>query len=196
MAEVETQTTLLCRGKGSTCGACCWGVDVSRDRLTRQLRRQSRAFRPFDSKLPNRWQALWFELRVRRGRDLIWSLLYLLPFIGRRLKQQHGRSLVCAFMGFDDESERGVGCLLHPTRYENRDVRNRRAFQLLKGVSCGDRDYECRACDRYDQLPMVQQIGFDACVQQMDWYDYTNTIRAFSCTAVVQPDNDATSAAA
>lgn len=188
MDPQTTTPTLLCQHRGSTCGACCWGVGVSRADLQRRLHRHTRLFAPIRDSLPTLWQCLLHELRSRRGADLVWGLLYLIPMIGPKLRRRHSRDLVCAFMGFTDDHKTKVGCLLHPSRFHGSDRRNARAFALLPGVSCGDPNYVCSAGHRYDALPLVQQIGFDDCVADLDWYDYTNTIRAFSCAAVVPPD--------
>ena len=178
-------TPSLCRFEKHTCGACCWGVGIDRQELTVRLRRHRLLFQKLNGRLPNRLQASLHELRARRGADLLWTLLMRIPFISRRLKQQLSRRLVCAFLGFDSEEEKGVGCMIHPSRYDGIDIRNQTAFQLLPGVECGDPDYVCSGCHKFDAMTQDQQQIFSAAVEPNDWYEYTETVRAFSCGVLI-----------
>ena len=136
---------LICSPGGKTCGACCSGPLVSRESLTRRLRRHKALFKHHLSSrdLPGAWSLLWHELRARTGLDLIWAPLLRLPFVSERLRGWLATRVVCSFLAFRDEAEQQVGCLLHPASWARRDVRGRAAFRLLRDVGCGASDYFC-----------------------------------------------------
>ena len=182
--EILGQST-LCRNKEQTCGACCWGVDVSRKQLQVQLQRQRDHFDRFEGRMPGRWEAILHEIRSRRGIDLIWAVLMRLPIIGRKVRQKVAPKLTCAFMGFDSFDQTTVGCMLHPTRFDGSDLRNELAFQLLPEVRCGDPQYVCNACDRFNAMTDIHKSVFETCVSDLDWFEYTKKVRSFSCASVV-----------
>jgi hypothetical protein len=127
--------------------ACCWGEDVRPSALRAALRRQTRLFRKWfrGPRLPGRWRLLLYELIVRRGLDLFWCFLLLLPGVGDWLRGRLQRRLACAFLGFEDAEERRAGCLLHPSRWGGTEVRPRVAFGWLPGLGCGSPDWYCVA---------------------------------------------------
>lgn len=93
-------------------------------------------------------------------------------------------------MGFDDDHENSVGCMIHPSRFNGRDARSAVAFALLPGISCGDPNYVCTGCTRVNDMPAEQTEVFLNVVQDQDWFEYTRTIRAFSCTAIASPPDN------
>ena len=175
----------LCRQQGQTCGACCWGAGIDRKTLTEQLEHNRLLFESVSWDQPSRLRILWHELRARRGRDLVWAVLFLIPWWGRKLRQRVSDTIVCAFIGFDSPEHSQVGCMLHPTRFAGRDIRNQAAFGLLRGIECGDPNFVCTASQRFDLMSDAHRNVFHECVRNEDWFDYTQTVRAFSCSAVV-----------
>ncbi len=175
----------LCRTNDQTCGACCWGVNVGREELQIRLEHHRILYERFADRLPSRWEMLLHEIKARRGINLVWAVLFRIPIFGRRFRQKIAAKLTCAFMGFDSPDQKKVGCMLHPTRYNNVDVRNTGAFQLLPGVSCGSATYVCTACQRYNGMSTLHRDVFDSCVADTDWFEYTQTVRSFSCSAVI-----------
>ncbi|MEO1980902.1 MAG: hypothetical protein ABGZ24_10330 [Fuerstiella sp.] len=140
--------------------------------------------------LPGRFRLFLHEVLATRGINLLWAVLVRLPWFGKRQKKSIAQSIVCPFMGFDDNQEESVGCMIHPTRFEERDVRSAVAFALLPGISCGDANYVCTGCTRFNDMPADQTQVFLDIVGSQDWYEYTRTIRAFSCNAIVpMPDS-------
>ena len=187
----------LCRIDKHTCGACCWGAGIERSQLVRRLRRHRDLFRQIGAgrTLPGRCRLFLHEVLATRGINVLWAVQVRLPWFGIRRKKTIAQSIVCPFMGFDDDQEESVGCMIHPTRFEGRDVRSAVAFTLLPGISCGDPNYVCTGCTRFNDMPTHQAQVFLDVVSSQDWYDYTRTIRGFSCTAIV-PMQDSASAKA
>jgi hypothetical protein len=159
--------------------------------LVTRLRRQRRLFRGVSAvkTIPGRFRLFLHEVLATRGINLLWAVQMRLPWIGKRRKSSIAQSIVCPFMGFDDDQENSVGCMLHPTRFEEQDVRSAVAFALLPGISCGDANYICTGCTRFNEMPADQTLVFLDAVGGQDWYEYTRTIRAFSCTAIVSQPN-------
>jgi len=184
----------LCRIDKHTCGACCWGPNIKRSHLVSRLRRQRDLFRHISSAgtLPGHARLFLHEILATRGMNLLWAVLVRLPGIGKRRKKTIAQSIVCPFMGFDNDQETCVGCMIHPTRFEGHDVRSAVAFALLPGITCGDANYVCTGCTRFNDMPHDQTQVFLNAVTALDWYEYTQTVRAFACTAVV-PRPEATS---
>lgn len=181
----------LCRISSHTCGACCWGPGIERPQLVNRLRRQRKLFRHISSAkmIPGRCRWFLHEILATRGINLLWAIQMRLPWIGKRRKTSVAQSIVCPFMGFDDDQENSVGCMIHPTRFEGPDVRRTVAFALLPGISCGDAKYTCTGCTRFNEMPADQTQVFLDAVEEQDWYGYTRTVRAFSCTAIVSGPN-------
>jgi hypothetical protein len=187
----------LCRVNNHTCGACCWGADVEKSQLILRLRRQRDLFRRFNSviTMPGRFRLFLHEVLATRGINLLWAIQIRLPWIGKRQKTSIAQSIVCPFMGFDDDQENSVGCMIHPTRFEGQDIRSAVAFALLPGINCGDASYLCTGCTRFNEMPANQTLVFLDAVRGQDWYEYTRTVRAFSCTAIVSRPSNTTGTA-
>ena len=180
----------LCRTNGKTCGACCWGVTVSRSDLETLLERHRKSFLFWtrDGTVISKSRLFFHETWCRRGKNIIWSLALRLPVISERLKQHLARNLTCAFMGFDTEQHKSVGCMLHPTRFEGEDVRQAAAFRLLPGIECGDPGYVCQACSSVNQLTEPQRSAVAESLTTGDWYEYTRKIRFISAGLIVLPE--------
>ena len=170
----------LCRFDGHTCAACCWGEAVRPGPLPAALRRQTRLFRRFrQSRPPGPWQLLLHELTARRGLDLVLGGLLLLPFLGAWLRPWLRRRLVCAFLGFEGPGERRVGCLLHPSRWEGREVRPRAAFRLLRGFACGAPDWYCLAAHWFARATWEERRDFARHTRSLDWYGFSRAASAY-----------------
>jgi hypothetical protein len=155
----------VCRRESHSCLACCCGPDVSRESLTRKLRRQTRLFRSLPTGA-GVLRLMLFELLARRGLCLLLGPLFLVPWLGVRLRRRLGRHEACAFLGFEGDSETRVGCMIHPSQRPGKDVRRRVAFALLPGYACGRPGYYCHAA-RAGQIPDVPSN---------DWFAYSRAI--------------------
>ncbi len=167
---------MICTLGEKTCGACCFGPGVSRERLTPLLRRHRDLFTR--SPEPSRLALLWHELRARRGLDLILGPLLHVPFVGRKLRGWFQERVACAFLAFRDESEATVGCLLHPTRWGGVD-RRQTAFLLLSGVACGAPDYLCPSARRFQLSGPRARMEFEIAARDLDWFDYSRAAARF-----------------
>jgi len=171
---------MICSFGQQTCGACCWSPCVSRGELERRLRRHQRLFEGrAPGALPSMGALVAHELRARRGADLLWSPLLLLPWIGPRLRGWLSRRAVCAFAAFRDRGERQVGCLIHPSLHQGRDVRRRAAFRLLSGLGCGTADYACAGASRFETAEASTRARFRQRVRRMDWHEYGRVAPSF-----------------
>ena len=171
----------LCRYDGHTCAACCWGDEVPRPALAAALRRNGRLFggARAGERPPGRLRLLLHELAARRGLDLLWSVLLWVPGFGPWLRLRLRGRLVCAFAAFEDERERRVGCLLHPTRWGGGDVRQKAAFALLAGLGCGGADFFCLAARLFAVAPWGERQRFARRVRGADWHDYGRMASAY-----------------
>lgn len=163
---------MLCRSAGHTCGRCCWGDAVPRATLERRIRRQTHWFLRLIAadRAPSALRLLLFELWVRRGADLILALLLLTPILGDWLRPRLRRRMSCAFLGFDDSAEQRIGCLLHPSRWQGHDRRQRSAFALLPGLGCGQPDFFCLPAWRFAHASRLRQRAFLDAVNKSDWF--------------------------
>lgn len=171
----------LCRFDGHTCGACCWGDAVHPAALRSALRRQTRLFRHFrlSPRMPDGWQLLRHELAARRGLDLFLGCLLLVPVLSAWLRPWLRRRLVCAFLAFEDDRERRIGCLLHPSRRGGVEVRPRAAFRLLPGVSCGAPDWYCLAAHWFARATWPERRDFAVSTRGLDWYAYSRAAAGY-----------------
>jgi hypothetical protein len=119
---------------------------------------------------------LAYELFVRRGADLLWATLLWVPLLGHLLRRWLKRRTSCAFLGFEDETETRVGCLLHPTRWHGLDIRQRRAFALLPGFACGPADYFCLSAYRFARAPWHVQRQFLRQHDGLDWFAFSQEV--------------------
>jgi hypothetical protein len=171
----------LCRFESHTCAACCWGEAVPPSRLRATLRRQTRLFRRWfpGPRLPGRVRFLLYELLVRRGLDLFWAVLLLLPGLGDWLRPRLKRRLTCAFLGFEDAGERRVGCLLHPSRWAGVEVRPRVAFGWLAGFACGSPDWYCVAAHWFARGGWEERRDLARRAAGLDWYEFSLLAAAY-----------------
>jgi hypothetical protein len=171
----------LCRFEGHTCAACCFGEDVPPHRLRAALHRQTRLFaRHFRGRqLPERLTLLRYELLARRGADAVLTILLLLPGVGGLLRSWLKRRMVCAFLGYEGEESR-VGCMLHPSRWEGREVRPRVAFGWLPGFSCGAPDWYCEAAVWFARAGWRHRRDFARATSGMSWYQYGRAAVAYA----------------
>ncbi len=181
VTEPSSPGLTLCRFGEHTCGACCWGERVGRPRLQAALRRQTRLFqkRFRAPRLPNRVQLLLHELASHRGADLILALLLLLPLIGDWLRARWKARMICAFLGFEDEQERRIGCMLHPSRWRGRDARPSAAFALLPGFACGSPSYYCLAAHWFAKARWQELAQFRRRTAKLGWYEYSRVAQSF-----------------
>lgn len=182
MLPIETRPETLCRYAGRTCGACCWGNDVSRQQLERQVSMNTCVARML-ARLPaaDAIRGVLQEVIARRGHDLFLAPLLWIPFLAGFLRARFSRSVVCAFLAFEDSSQSRLGCLLHPSRCGGAADRRTMAFRLLRAVACGAGDYFCAEARRFS----ASGIGGDDARSMSqwhqelptDWYEYSMSIR-------------------
>ncbi len=169
----------LCRCGGGTCGGCCWGAEVDRPTLERRLRRHRRIFGwlvPAKHAAP--WRLLLHEIGSRRGLDVVLGVALFLPGIAGRLRDRLQRSVVCAFLAFEDESEERIGCLLHPSRWNGVDLRTA-AFRWFHGFACGTADYLCSGARHFQQAPVQERRHIRQAARRLDWYDFSKEAPVF-----------------
>lgn len=173
---------VLCRLDDHTCGACCWGEAVDRESLCVRLRRQTALFRRrfASTGQPGRFGLLLHEVLARGGLDLIMGLLLLIPGVNIWLRAWLGRRLVCAFLGFEDEGQQRIGCLLHPSRWQGLEVRPQAAFALLPGFGCGSPSYFCLAAHRFARASWESHRLLLRQTAALDWYGYSLAVRNLS----------------
>ena len=138
----------LCQPDASkSCGACCGlynYVDSGREALAARLRRRTALFRA----------------TVRGPGDL--------PLFSRTVKENEDGAKryevihCCEYVGFLDEGERRVGCLLHPMQNGGRDMRDASFYgrELCDGHFCPSYSYISRA----EKLALLEILD--------DWYLY------------------------
>ena len=145
---LESPFVHLCQPDGSkSCSACCGLYNYAasgRKELTERLRKRTRLFRQI----------------VRSPEDL--------PLFSKRLKgtedarKRYEVIHCCEYVGFLDEQEKRVGCLLHPMQNAGRDMRNVSFYgrELCDGHFCPSYSYIARA----EKLALIEILD--------DWYLY------------------------
>lgn len=138
----------LCQPDGTkSCGACCGlynYVDSGREALAERLRRRTGLFRT----------------AVRGPEDL--------PRFSETVKgledgaKRYAVIHCCEYVGFLDEGERRVGCLLHPMQNGGRDMRDASFYgrELCDGHFCPSYSYISRS----EKLALLEILD--------DWYLY------------------------
>lgn len=170
-----------CRTSTQSCIACCRGPAMSEVALTRALRRQSNLFGQLvgDAKrLPSTIVLIAYELLIRRGSPIVYAVLFLLPGLGPLLRKWVGRRMCCAYLGFLHGDEKRPGCLLHPSRWDGRDLRRRVAFALLPGMGCGEPGYTCRVADAYRSAGVHARTTFRERTRGLSWFEFSRTVEA------------------
>jgi hypothetical protein len=167
----------LCRHNGHTCAACCWGDRLDRPTLTRLIRRQTRLFARLVGRRPTGFRLAFYEVIARRGLDLVLAALLWIPLLSDLLRPWLRRRMACAFLGFEDEAETRVGCLLHPTRWQGEEKRPQAAFHLLRGLGCGTPDYLCLAALLFAR-GWSDRERFRRESANLDWYDFSQAASA------------------
>ncbi len=153
---LESPFVHLCQPDASkSCGACCGLYNYaasSREDLTERLRRRSRLFR-----------------RIVQGPED-------LPRFSERLREtEDGRKRYevihcCEYVGFLDNEQRRVGCLLHPMQNKGRDMRDVSFYgrELCDGHFCPSYSYISRA----EKLALIEILDdwylYGACVTDID----------------------------
>ena len=101
--------TVLCQpDEGKSCGACCGlynYVDSSRESLTQRLRERSKRFRDM----------------VKNPGDV--GYYAEVTFACEDFKPRYEVIYCCEYLGFLDDAEKKVGCLLHPAQNSGLDLR-------------------------------------------------------------------------
>jgi hypothetical protein len=150
---------------------------VDRPTLVRRLRRQTRRFARLGADA-SRGRLLLFELAVRGPAGLAWAALLLVPLLGELLRPWLARRTVCAFLGFEDAGETRVGCLLHPTRWQGRELRGA-AFGLWRGFGCGPADFLCLPAWRFARVSPPARRRFLRSAAGLDWFAFGRAAAAF-----------------
>jgi hypothetical protein len=177
----------LCRQDGRTCAACCFGERVPRGQLERRLRRQTALLRDWIGQGRLSRRRLWqYEFRARPAMDLLWAFILLLPVVGNLLRPWLQKRSVCAFLGFEDDEESRVGCILHPARW-GVDHRQKAAFALWRGFGCGAGDYFCSSAWIFRRLPWRVRRDFLREIEPLDWFEYSRRCRFGSYHVLPQP---------
>jgi len=107
---IEDSFQVLCQpDAGKSCGACCGlynYVDSSRDSLMERLRARTKRFRD----------------RVKTPADL--DDFARATFACEDFRKRYEVIYCCEYLGFLDEGEKRVGCLLHPMQNHGLDMRD------------------------------------------------------------------------
>jgi hypothetical protein len=179
MLELERSVS-LCRWDDRSCGACCWGSDVTRIELAPRLKRQKLLFAKFVGRKcrPSWLRLLFHELRSHSLSELLFVPLLVLPGISPWLRGRLRRRLICPFVAFEEEPEQSVGCLLHPTLWCGADRRSA-AFRLFVGFGCGPSDFICSGARRFALSTPQTRERFRRLASNLDWYNFSRAAAVF-----------------
>ena len=175
----DNAVSSLCRSKGGTCGACCWGKQVERKRLTSQLSRNRYVFERYVAGFlrPSSLRLLIHEIRASLGTHVVFAMLLRIPVLRKPFRNWFADRLVCTFVAFDADDSTAVGCLMHPSRHSGRDIRTQSAFRLLPGVECGRPTFFCKASmDLVNASDSSRAKTLDLSAGS-DWFDYSSRVR-------------------
>ena len=171
---------VLCRAGGHTCAACCHGDLVPRARLEAALARQARLFAwAVGGRRPSFFRLLLYEVRVRGLVGLAVGLVLLVPLLGEVAAWWLRRRVACSYLGFEDEGRSRVGCLIHPSRWDGRDVRRWAAFLLWRGLGCGAGDWLCAGARRYEIADWQARRDFLRGAEGCSWHEFGRRAWAF-----------------
>ena len=136
----------LCQpGPDKSCGACCglYNYAVStRDALAARLRARTALFRALVSGSQD-LEAFSAMIKERESQETLYEVIYC-----------------CEYLGFLDEEERRVGCLLHPLQNRGLDLRD---------VSFYGRELcDGHFCPSYHYLSREEKQALINCID--DWY--------------------------
>jgi hypothetical protein len=143
-----TNTLVLCLpDAGKSCAACCGlynYADSSRESLSRRLRLRSQRF---NEVMKTRRDIAYYARQILADEDL-----------RKRYEVIH----CCEFLGFLDDLEKRVGCLLHPARNSGIDRRSGSFYgqELCAGHLCPSHQY----IPRFQSQILIKIID--------DWYLY------------------------
>lgn len=169
----------LCGAGGHTCSACCYGDRVTRGQLDTALERQTTLFRSLiREKPPTRFAAMLVELRARGLVGFLWALLLVVPFVGPVCRPWLKRRVACAFLGYLEDSRERVGCLLHPSRFDGKDLRSRLAFPFWRGFGCGDAVWRCLPAWRWLRATPLERRAWLRNTKGMDWFTYGAAVKS------------------
>ena len=107
---MNTNSDILCQpDKSKSCGACCGlynYMNSSRSSLTERLRARTKRFHKI---VKNKNDIEYYTSKIIAGEDL---------------KKRYEVIYCCEYLGFLDNAERKVGCLLHPAQNSGLDLRD------------------------------------------------------------------------
>jgi len=151
---------------GCSCVACCVRVSAGRDRLQRDLMRNTRRFTQMQMGGPRagRLKTLRYHL-VDGGwvTYLLAGVLSPLTFGASLWLWRRWIYTACPYAGFLDERNSTPGCLIHPLRQTSASDRRRtEPWYLIPWLTC-DSSYQCAA------FTAPWAGGEDS----LDWYELT-----------------------
>ena len=138
-----------------SCGACCGIYNYKandREALIKRLRRRTALFRQ-TVKAPEDLRELSRQLAATEDQSRIYEVIYC-----------------CEYLGFLDESEQKIGCLLHPCQNQGDDLRAISFYgkELCDGHFCPSYHY----ISRDEKLAMIKIIDdwylFGLCITDID----------------------------
>jgi hypothetical protein len=139
---------VLCQpDAGKSCGACCGlynYVDSSREALARRLSARTKRFREM----------------VRGPEDI--KRYAEATFAAEDFRKRYEVIYCCEYLGFLDEAERKVGCLVHPMQNNGVDMRT--------GSFYGQEVCAGHICPSHHFIPYAQQLILLKIID--DWYLY------------------------
>jgi len=138
----------LCQpGPGKSCGACCGlynYANSTKEALVERLRNRTRLFHERVSG-PDDLNSFSAMIKTQESQQKLYEVIYC-----------------CEYLGFLDEGERRVGCLLHPLQNGGRDLRDVSFYgrELCDGHFCPSYHY----LSHEEQASLINIID--------DWYLY------------------------
>lgn len=144
----SSEIMVLCQpDAGKSCGACCGlynYVDSSREALTQRMRARTKRFREM-VKLPGDIESYAQA-----------------TFAAEDFKKRYEVIYCCEYLGFLDDEEKKVGCLVHPMQNDGIDMR--------AGSFYGQEVCAGHLCPSHHFIPRSQQLILLKIID--DWYLY------------------------